>query len=100
MLLHTPEESQISQNCQNASKERICSRSTHLSLSAPIKEGHPTKLKTIKFVVLYLTDPEIQNTTHLARSGVLSSLALCSSPLVQANIEAIGLVDVALPCWC
>lgn len=59
-----------------------------------------TKLKTIKFVVLYLTDPEIQNTTHLARSGVLSSLALCSSPLVQANIEAIGLVDVALPCWC
>ena len=33
-------------------------------------------------------------------SGLLSSLARCSSPRVQANIDAIGLVDVDLPFWC
>ena len=33
-------------------------------------------------------------------SGVLSSLPRCSRPRVQAKIDAIGLVDVGLPCWC
>lgn len=28
------------------------------------------------------------------KSGVLSNLALCSKPRVQAKIDAIGLVDV------
>jgi hypothetical protein len=34
---------------------------------------------------------------NLATSGVLSSLALYSRPLVQAKIEAIGLVEVSCP---
>ncbi|PAV70050.1 hypothetical protein WR25_02229 [Diploscapter pachys] len=33
-------------------------------------------------------------------SGVLSNLPRYFRPPVQAKIDAIGLVDVALPCWC
>src|SRR5690606_39256274 len=33
-------------------------------------------------------------------SGVESSLPRCCKPRVQAKIEAIGLVEVGLPCWC
>ena len=36
--------------------------------------------------------------THLIRSVFPSSLPLCSSPLVQANTLAMGLVLVGLPC--
>jgi hypothetical protein len=32
--------------------------------------------------------------------SLLSSLALWRSPLVQAKMEAMGLVEVSLPCWC
>ena len=35
---------------------------------------------------------------NVCRAALLSSLALCNSPLVHAKIEAIGLVDVSLPC--
>jgi hypothetical protein len=33
-----------------------------------------------------------------ARASLLSKPALADRPLVQANIEAIELVDVSLPC--
>ena len=33
-------------------------------------------------------------------SGVLSRMPRCLRPPVQAKIDAIGLVDVGLPCWC
>lgn len=33
-------------------------------------------------------------------SGVLSNLPRCSRPLVHANIDAIGFVDVGNPFWC
>src|SRR5262249_46388526 len=33
-------------------------------------------------------------------SGVPSSFPRCASPLVQAKIDAIGFVEVGLPCWC
>ena len=34
---------------------------------------------------------------HFLSSALLSNLARCSSPRVQANIEATGFVDVLLP---
>ena len=34
---------------------------------------------------------------NLARAGLLSNFARCWRPLVQANIEAIGFVEVSLP---
>src|SRR5690348_10921932 len=33
-------------------------------------------------------------------SGVLSNVPRYHKPRVQAKIEAIGLVEVSLPCWC
>ena len=35
---------------------------------------------------------------NLIKSSFPSSFPLCASPLVQAKIEAIGLVDVSFPC--
>ena len=35
---------------------------------------------------------------NLISSSLLSSLPLWARPLVQAKIEAIGLVEVSLPC--
>ena len=35
---------------------------------------------------------------NLINSILLSNLPLCAKPLVQANIDAIGLVEVSLPC--
>uniref|UniRef100_A0A2M4D470 Putative secreted protein n=1 Tax=Anopheles darlingi TaxID=43151 RepID=A0A2M4D470_ANODA len=56
------------------------------------------------FVIL----PDSMQSTHAfsravanrASSGVLSSFARCSSPRVQAKMEATGLVDVGRPFWC
>lgn len=35
---------------------------------------------------------------YFIKSGFSSSLPLCSSPLVQANMLAMGLVLVGFPC--
>src|SRR5438270_13583852 len=37
---------------------------------------------------------------NFASSALLSSLARCASPRVQAKIEAIELVEVSRPFWC
>ena len=37
---------------------------------------------------------------NLASAALSSSAARCDRPRVQAKIDAIGLVDVSLPCWC
>lgn len=37
---------------------------------------------------------------NFSTSGVPSSFPLCASPLVHANIDAIGLVEVCWPFWC
>src|SRR5207302_997095 len=37
---------------------------------------------------------------NLPRSALLSSLARCARPRVQAKIDAIELVEVSLPFWC
>jgi len=34
------------------------------------------------------------------RAWLLSSLPRCAKPRVQAKMEAMGLVEVGLPCWC
>jgi hypothetical protein len=36
----------------------------------------------------------------VARTALLSSLARCRRPRVQAKMEATGFVLVSLPCWC
>ena len=38
--------------------------------------------------------------TNFFKSSLLSNFALWYKPLAQAKIEAIGFVEVSLPCWC
>ena len=38
--------------------------------------------------------------TNLFKSSLLSNFALWYKPLAHANIDAIGFVEVSLPCWC
>lgn len=62
----------------------------------------------IQIAKSFVIFPDSTQSTHafskslanFPNSGVLSRLALCSRPRVQAKIDAIGFVDVGNPFWC
>jgi len=64
-----------------------------------IKHVQKTGLATFEYSTP-LHSTRLSRGAHLLSSALLSSFALWSKPRVQAKIEAIGLVEVALPFWC
>ena len=73
--------------------------------SSVVRYGASSEISVARsLVILPLSTVSMQTASRASAkavtSGVPSSLPRCASPRVQAKIDAIGFVDVGLPCWC
>ena len=89
---------------QRQCMRRLSSASTALKNSSVARKGWSGRINIARsFVILPDSTTSTQTfsnvSANLITSGVPSMRPRNISPRVQAKIEAMGLVEVGLPCW-